>query len=115
MGEDQAAQVRNLDGEAGRFCSMSGQPNRISGGLARLVFPVSFDGSDFRRLMLERIEAVESPMTACIGATISAIHMAIESMVRSAGLAPRSRCQAADAPTKNAVATNAAMAMCARR
>ncbi|MNG03613.1 hypothetical protein D3C84_867020 [compost metagenome] len=55
-------------------------------------------------------------MTAWIGATIKAIHMAIESILRIAGLSrPRSRCQAAEAPTKNAVATNAAVAMCIRR
>ncbi|MNI84613.1 hypothetical protein D3C73_1415340 [compost metagenome] len=58
----------------------------------------------------------KSPITAWMGATISAIHMAIDSILRTAGLShPRSRCQAAEAPTKNAVATNAAVAMCIRR
>ncbi|MNY80278.1 hypothetical protein D3C86_2212480 [compost metagenome] len=58
----------------------------------------------------------KSPITAWIGATINAIHMAIDSMVRIAGLSrPRNRCQAADEPTKNAVATKAAVAMCIRR
>ncbi|MNC73356.1 hypothetical protein D3C75_1245380 [compost metagenome] len=42
--------------------------------------------------------------------------MAIDSILRTAGLSrPRSRCQAAEAPTKNAVDTNAAVAMCIRR
>ncbi|MNN70878.1 hypothetical protein D3C81_1867670 [compost metagenome] len=55
-------------------------------------------------------------MIACTGATIRAIHMAIDSILRIAGLSrPRNRCQAAEAPTKNAVATKAAVAMCARR
>ncbi|MNY62978.1 hypothetical protein D3C86_1998790 [compost metagenome] len=37
-------------------------------------------------------------------------------MVRIAGLSlPRSKCQAAEEPTKNAVATNAAVDMCNRR
>ncbi|MNI78538.1 hypothetical protein D3C73_1349230 [compost metagenome] len=42
--------------------------------------------------------------------------MAIDSILRTCGvLRPRSRCQAAEAPTKNAVDRNAASAMCARR
>ncbi|MOA61893.1 hypothetical protein D3C78_1871490 [compost metagenome] len=55
-------------------------------------------------------------MTACIGATSKAIHIAIDSIRRMAGLSrPRSKCQAADEPTKNAVATNAAVDMCSNR
>ncbi|MNP54198.1 hypothetical protein D3C76_1487340 [compost metagenome] len=42
--------------------------------------------------------------------------MAIESILRIAGLSlPRSKCQAAEEPTKKAVATKAAVAMCIRR
>src|SRR5690606_23771153 len=58
----------------------------------------------------------KSPTRAWIGATISAIHMAIESILRIAGLSrPRNRCQAAEAPTMKAVARNAAIAMWVRR
>jgi hypothetical protein len=57
-----------------------------------------------------------SPTTAWIGATISTIHIAIDSMVRTASLPlPRSRCQAAEAPTNSAVDRKAAIDMCTRR
>ncbi len=57
-----------------------------------------------------------SPITAWIGATISSIHIAIDSILRMAGLSrPRSRCQAADAPTNSAVARNAATLICTSR
>ena len=58
----------------------------------------------------------KSPTTACSGATINNIHSAIENMVRMAGLSrPRSRSQAAEAPTKSALDRKAAIAMCTSR
>ncbi|MND97332.1 hypothetical protein D3C80_896500 [compost metagenome] len=57
-----------------------------------------------------------SPIRACTGATISAIHIAIDSILRIAGVSrPRSRCQAAEAPTKKAEDRKAAVDMCNRR
>jgi hypothetical protein len=51
----------------------------------------------------------KSPITACTGATSTIIHIAMENILRTAGLSrPRSRCQAAEAPTNSAVARNAA-------
>ncbi len=58
----------------------------------------------------------KSPTTACSGAEIASMAIAIANIFFTAGLrSPRSRCQAPDAPTISAVARNAAMPMCARR
>ncbi|MNY67950.1 hypothetical protein D3C86_2056340 [compost metagenome] len=57
-----------------------------------------------------------SPTTAWIGAAISTIHSAIDSILRAAGTARScSSCQAEDAATNSAVDSSAAITMCARR
>ncbi|MCY1419950.1 hypothetical protein D9M71_355550 [compost metagenome] len=60
MRENQATQVRDFDSEFGLLLlhvRPAEQDQRRR--LVALVFPVAFDGGDFRRLMLERIETVE--------------------------------------------------------
>jgi hypothetical protein len=67
-------------------------------GLAGAIFPVPLDGGDLRRLMLKGVKTMHIPTTAWIGATSSAIHIAIDSILRMAGESlPRRRCHAADA------------------
>ena len=57
-----------------------------------------------------------SPTIAWIGAVISTIHIASDSILRAAGTArPCSSCQADAAATNSAVDSSAAMTMCARR
>ncbi|MNP24347.1 hypothetical protein D3C76_1171030 [compost metagenome] len=96
---------------------MSGQPNRISGvGPPSLLSQWPSMAAILAGWCSRVLRPWASPITACIGATSSAIHMAIDSILRIAGLSrPRSRCQAAEAPTKNAVARKAATAMCISR
>ena len=96
---------------------MSGQPNRISGvGSPLLLSQWPSIAAIFAGWCSRVLRPWASPISACTGATISAIHMAIESILRIAGLSrPRSKCQAAEAPTKKAVARNAATDMCSRR
>ncbi|MNH28394.1 hypothetical protein D3C79_885570 [compost metagenome] len=57
-----------------------------------------------------------SPISTCKGAVNSNIHRAMENIRLTAGVrVPRSMCQAAEAPTNNAVDSIAAVTMCARR
>ncbi|MNT28445.1 hypothetical protein D3C72_1641330 [compost metagenome] len=97
--------------------SMSGQPKRISGVASPpLLSQWPSIAAIFTGWYLRVFRPCRSPMKACTGATSRAIHMAMESILRIAGLSrPRSRCQAAEAPTKKAVARKAAVAMCSRR
>ena len=83
---------------------MLGRPNRIRGA------PSGPDGSQspsmaatFMGWCSSVFSPCRSPMPICSGATIAAIHIAIENIVRTAGVArPRSRCQAATPLTMKA-------------
>lgn len=96
---------------------MSGQPNSSNGvGSPDELSQCPSMAAIFAGWCSSVFSPWKSPITACTGATSSAIHIAIESILRMPGLSlPRSRCQAAEAPTKKAVARKAATAMCARR
>jgi hypothetical protein len=47
---------------------------------------VSFNGGNFGRLMLQRVESMHIAYKACTGATTSAIHIAIENIFLMAGV-----------------------------
>ena len=66
---------------------------------------MSLHRGDLRRLVAASVfRPWASPATACNGATIAAIHIAIENILRlGASQWPRSRCQAPTPPTTNAV------------
>jgi hypothetical protein len=105
MGEDQAAKRRDLQPVFGAlFIHIRHAKQQQRGGFAGFVFPVAFNGSDFCRLMFKRVEPCISPTIAWTGATSSAIHIAMENILRMAGVSlPRRRCQAAEAPTNIAL------------
>ena len=66
---------------------------------------MTLDRGDFCRLIFEVHEPVLVPISIWTGVTMSTIHMAIDNIVRTAGVSRRlSRCHAPDAPTKSAVA-----------
>ena len=88
VGQDQAAEVRDLDRVAASSrCAMSGQPNRISGTLSPGVFS---QWPSIAAILAGWCSSVlrpcRSPTTIWIGATISSIHIAIENIVRTRGV-----------------------------
>ena len=100
-----------------RSCSISGQPNSRSG----VGSPGGFSqwpsmAAIFAGWCFKVLSPCISPTSAWTGATINVIHNAMENMVRIAGVFfPRSKCQAAEAPTNSALLRNAAIDMCRRR
>jgi len=86
-----------------RSAASSGIPNRISGAPA-FVSKWPSIAAIFAGWCSSVLSPWKSPVTICSGATIAAIHIAIENISRAAGLAAsRSRCRAPTAPTTNAV------------
>ncbi len=117
VGKDQATESGDLKTIAGPLLLHVRQAKQQQRrGLAGAIFPVPFDGRDLRRLMLKGVKTMHIPTTAWIGATSSAIHIAIDSILRMAGESlPRRRCHAADAPTNMALLRNAAIAIWNKR
>ena len=59
MGEDQAAKRRDFQTVFGAlFRHVRHAKQQQRGGFAGFIFPVTFNGGDFCRLMLKRIKAV---------------------------------------------------------
>lgn len=117
MGEDQAAKRRDFQPVFGAFFIHIGHAKQQQrGGFSGFVLPVAFYGSDFCRLMFKRVEPMHIANDSWTGATSRAIHIAMENILRMAGVSlPRRRCQAAEAPTNIALLRKAAIAIWDRR
>ncbi|MNP34800.1 hypothetical protein D3C76_1281070 [compost metagenome] len=96
---------------------MSGRPNNTSGdGSPGLLSQWPSMAAIFAGWCSRVFRPWASPTAICTGVATRIIHMAIDSILRICGVSlPRSKCQAAEAPTKNAVERNAASAMCINR
>jgi hypothetical protein len=94
VGQDQAAERRDLQPVAGALLlHIRPAKQQQRRWLARRIFPVPLNGGDFRRLVLQGVQAVHIADQRLDGATSSVIHSAIENILRIAG----DCCRAADA------------------
>lgn len=86
VGEDQTAQGRDLKPVAGALLVHIGPAKQQQRRwLTRWIFPVPLNGGDFRRLVLQGIQAMHIADQRLDGATSSVIHSAIENILRIAG------------------------------
>jgi hypothetical protein len=81
-----------------RFSACVGQAEQDQRRAVGVAVVVPLHGHDLDRLVLQRVEAVQVAGNTCTGATIAAIHMAMENM-RARRACPRGRAAGARPPT----------------
>ena len=84
VGQDQAAELGDADRVAVVSASRSGHREQVRAARALPVLEVPLHGGDLGRLVVSVLRPWRSPAIAWSGATMAAIHIAMENMRRSA-------------------------------